>query len=495
MAREPEWLGGLVYAPWVPCTLEELRARTPARYPIRNYPDVTHSLNCQFPVEDWDPAFALTLGRECYNPRPVAEKHIHNLQAPHVIGNLVYSEGINDDINKLIWLDQDWDPDRPVIETLREIGRLFVGPDLCEGVAQGLMALERNWRGPLAANGGVETTLAQWQAMERQGGGAALASYRFKMGLQRAYYDAYVRRRLLHESDVERQALEILEKAPAGPAPVTGGRRSRGSAAAILRRRQAFDSTSATAAGSSPTSSLLRSAGRPPCRATRPSAGREALSWTASTCPSTTAGGSSPSSTACAHSPTTRRAAQRIRAIVERTNPGPGGFYHNLGTAGGLGDRGARARADLGARPRLDGCALCRLRAGGPAPLLRRAVAGQGPARGAARLDQLRVGELPHAAAPAATPAVESGAPYRLRVVYFKCRHAPLVRLLAGGIVVHEALRVGDATMDAGLRPGPRVRDPARSDARRPAGPRVAAAAGHPHVRRVGDLAHARGGT
>jgi hypothetical protein len=54
---------------------------------------------------------ALTLGREFVNPRPRDEKHIHNLYCRYMVGSVCYSEGINDDLNKFIWLDQEWNPD------------------------------------------------------------------------------------------------------------------------------------------------------------------------------------------------------------------------------------------------------------------------------------------------------------------------------------------------------------------------------------------------
>jgi len=80
--------------------------------------------------------------------------------------------------------------------------------------AQGLLALEGNWRGPLLANSGVETTLQQFQGLERKASPAQLKNWRFQQALFRAYYDAYTRARLLHETDLEQQALEHLRQAP-----------------------------------------------------------------------------------------------------------------------------------------------------------------------------------------------------------------------------------------------------------------------------------------
>ena len=211
--EEPEWLGGIVFGPWEKDPLPVLRARIPDKYPIRRYPDITHSLSCQYPIYNWDLAFGLTLGRECINPRPVAEKHVHNLLKEYASGSLSYSEGINDDVNKFIWSGQDWDSNTPVIDTLRDFARVFIGPELCEGVAQGLMALERNFDGPLATSMNVTVTLNQWREMEKIYPKAAKASYRFQQGLFRAYFDAYIQRRLIHETELENKAMEALKTA------------------------------------------------------------------------------------------------------------------------------------------------------------------------------------------------------------------------------------------------------------------------------------------
>jgi hypothetical protein len=113
------------------------------------------------------PAWALTEGRESINPRPLEEARIFRLFQPHTIGFISYSEGSNDDVNKFVWSALGWNPDQDVTEILRQYSRYFIGDAFSESFAQGLLALERNWHGPLAANTGVDATLAQFQAMER----------------------------------------------------------------------------------------------------------------------------------------------------------------------------------------------------------------------------------------------------------------------------------------------------------------------------------------
>jgi len=209
--KKPEWLGGVVFAPWIKTLIQEMRAVVDADIPIRRYPDITHNVACQYPVKEWDIAFALSLHRECYNPRPLAMKSIHNAFDQFAAGSITYSEGINDDVNKFIWGDQDWDPETPLIETLRDYCRLFISPDYADELAQGFMAEEKNWVGPLLANSQVAITLTQWRDIEKSASGEVLNNYRFQMGLSRAYYDAYIQQRLINETNLEMRALEVLE--------------------------------------------------------------------------------------------------------------------------------------------------------------------------------------------------------------------------------------------------------------------------------------------
>jgi len=213
--EKPAWLGGVVFGPQVRLPLPKLRERVPAHYPIRHYPDITHSRQCQYPVPDWDMAYAVTEARECINPRPEDEAAIFRATQPYTIGFLTYSEGCNDDVNKAVWSALGWDPDAKVSDIVRDYSRYFIGERYADSFAQGLLALERNWRGPLLANAGVEVTLAQFQALERAAEPRDRKNWRFQQALFRAYYDAYTRRRLIYETDLEARAMEWLRQAPA----------------------------------------------------------------------------------------------------------------------------------------------------------------------------------------------------------------------------------------------------------------------------------------
>ena len=216
LKTQPAWLSGVVFGPQVRMSLPELRAAVPQRYPIRHYPDITHSRQSQYPVPDWDVAYALTEARETINPRPVDEANIFRLLQPYTVGFLTYSEGCNDDVNKMVWSALGWNPDADVTGILRDYARYFIGERYADSFAQGLLALERNWRGPLATNSGVETALQQFQEMERSAAPQVLANWRFQQALYRAYYDAYTRRRLLGETALENKAMFELRTRGAG---------------------------------------------------------------------------------------------------------------------------------------------------------------------------------------------------------------------------------------------------------------------------------------
>jgi glycosyl hydrolase family 20 len=231
LKKQPAWLSGVVFGPQIRMSLAKLRELVPSRYPIRHYPDITHSRQCQYPVPDWDVAFAVTEAREGINPRPLGEARIFRLLQPYTMGFLTYSEGCNDDVNKFVWSALGWDADADVAGILREYSRYFIGERYADSFAQGLLALERGWQGPLATNGGVYSTLAQFQAMERAAAPQELQNWRFQQALYRAYYDAYARSRLLYENELEDRAMDTLRGARA-----TGAMAAMSEAESILDR-------------------------------------------------------------------------------------------------------------------------------------------------------------------------------------------------------------------------------------------------------------------
>jgi hypothetical protein len=213
--EKPDWLTGIVYGPQVRISLEQLRKEVPEQYLIRRYPDITHNYDAQYPVADWDFAFAATANRESINPRPAAQKMIFNLTGTNNYhGFITYSEGVNDDVNKMVWSSLGWNPDANLMEVLQDYSRYFIGPKHAGDFAQGMLDLENNWEGLLIGNNSIYTTLLKFQSMEREALPNVRLNWRFQLALFRAYYDAYTRSRLLTETQLEEKAMSILRRAP-----------------------------------------------------------------------------------------------------------------------------------------------------------------------------------------------------------------------------------------------------------------------------------------
>jgi hypothetical protein len=209
--NKPTWLQGVVSGPSSP-PMAETRFRLPKNYQHREYPDLTHNVRCEFPVERWDQAYALTLGREAINPRPFFFAGIHGKYAASTDGFVSYSDGCHDDINKIVWSQRAWDPTKSVNEILNDYGRFFFGWQLASDAADGISALENNWQGPLAQNGGVEATFLFWKNLETANP-QLKNNWRWQMLVLRAYYDTYTRRRLIYEQGLEKTGNALLAQA------------------------------------------------------------------------------------------------------------------------------------------------------------------------------------------------------------------------------------------------------------------------------------------
>ena len=198
---------------------------------IRNYPDITHNVDCQFPVRIWDLAFALTLHRECYNPRPLAMKTIQNVSRLHLRFALVFRRH------------------QRRREQVR-LGRSGLGSfDAGDrNIARLLSVVHQpcRWRrnSPGTSGAGKELGGAAGRQSPGRGHARTMAGtgedvhagceggYRFQMGLLRAYYDAYVKRRLIRETELEAKATEALRRT----------RPARGPWLRCRERRPSFDS-------------------------------------------------------------------------------------------------------------------------------------------------------------------------------------------------------------------------------------------------------------
>lgn len=219
MQKLPKEIDGVVIGPNKAMEIDELRKALPARYPLRFYPDITHNVRCEYPVHfdrnDWHFAYAATLSRESVNPRPREFQTLHRLTRGYVLGSVSYSEGVHDDLNKMLWADMDFYGEIDIRVTLEDYARLFFPSADPELVADAILGLEQNWEGDPALLPSVEDTLEKWQKIG-ENTPSLYENWRYILYLFRASADAFVRRKRIFELSLIRQAKKALEKSEAG---------------------------------------------------------------------------------------------------------------------------------------------------------------------------------------------------------------------------------------------------------------------------------------
>ena len=327
---QPAWLDGIVFGPQVRMSLPELRAAVPAQYPIRHYPDITHSRQCQYPVPDWDVAYAATEGRECINPRPLGQATIFRLLQPHTIGFLTYSEGCNDDVNKAVWSGLGWDPETPVIDILRDYCRLLhrrpLPGQLRAGTAGAGAKLARPAGGQCRSRDDARAIPSDGTSKPTE---AELKNWRFQQALYRAYYDAYVRRRLLAERNTEARALEC-----SGEEQSNATEKALHDAEAILDSGQTAAQsppTCAAAFSNWPTTLFDSIRMQSSVKLYQAIAVDRGATLDTVDMPLNNRRWLKRRFAAIRKLPTEADRESALREIVEWTNPGPGGFYDDLG--------------------------------------------------------------------------------------------------------------------------------------------------------------------
>lgn len=209
--KHPQWLGGVVYGPWTDHLLRECRKLTPDDIPVRGYPDICHSLCCQFPVHEWDTAFALTAGRECYNPRPREHKKIHESCKNYLIGNIPYTEGIADDVSKYIWLCLDWDSSKSSFEILCDFAHNFISSEYCGELASAISGIEDVSYGNASDVSKARSVYDSFRRLEKLLPDFGKNSYRFKMPYLMASYYYYICKRSVYEAEIEQDAFKVFD--------------------------------------------------------------------------------------------------------------------------------------------------------------------------------------------------------------------------------------------------------------------------------------------
>lgn len=209
--NSPDWLIGVVSGPNSP-EVASTRFELPKKYKHRWYPDITHTLRTGFPLKKWDQAFILTEGREISNPMPFYYTDLFKKFIPFTDGFISYSDGVHDDVNKMLYNELAWNSQKSVLKILEEYCRFFFGNVLARKGAVGILSLEKNWDGPVERNVMLELSFSFWKELNSTHP-ELKNNWRWQLLNLRSYYDTYQARRKIYEKALEEKANGVMAQA------------------------------------------------------------------------------------------------------------------------------------------------------------------------------------------------------------------------------------------------------------------------------------------
>ena len=215
LEKLPDEFDMIIMGPNHAFPIDELRKKIPAKYPLRFYPDITHNLRCEYPVnflkDDWHFAFANTLSRESVNPRPTEFKTLHNLYSQYTAGSISYSEGVHDDVNKAVWSALEWNKSTSLREILTDYARFFMYGADAERLADCIFTLEKSWQGEPLYNPCIDNVFNELTSLKNEYPHLE-NNWRFMLLYFRATCDKLVKERRKEETLLCENAVNYLKK-------------------------------------------------------------------------------------------------------------------------------------------------------------------------------------------------------------------------------------------------------------------------------------------
>jgi len=230
--KQPAYLNGMVYGPWTRRGITEVRNDLPGQYVIRHFPDICHPRWCQYPIPQWERAFAMVWPRnKSIYAMPAMMLDIYQATRENTTGSLPYNHtGAYNDLNKFVWAAAGWNSETNVEPILFNYAKAFFAhdfmklPDGISGeklskedfllkaaqyVAEGLQLLELNWTGHLKDNQSIENALEHWIRISNCIGGPE-KNWRVEMFLYKARIDAQIKRKYDAEMQAQKEVYEII---------------------------------------------------------------------------------------------------------------------------------------------------------------------------------------------------------------------------------------------------------------------------------------------
>jgi hypothetical protein len=149
-AKKPDWVDYILADNFEDYPRYPLDKGVPGGFPLLNFPDIS-----MYGQNPW--------GGYGANPHPGRLQARWNETKDKLSGGFPYSEGIYEDLNKVICAQLYWAPDRPALETVKEYAAYEFSPEVADDVTSIVKIFEKNhFRNQIG-----ESAVTAYQLMER----------------------------------------------------------------------------------------------------------------------------------------------------------------------------------------------------------------------------------------------------------------------------------------------------------------------------------------
>jgi len=200
LERDAGWIDGVLADNSNDFPAWPLEHPLPGGLPLYNFPEI--SMQGMYP---W--------GGFGANPRPRHWQRIREKLRGRIQGGFPYSEGIYEDVNKIIWAQGFWDGSRPTAEILREYAAYEFSPghadEICEAMTRMEDTLDRYGLKIANLDGATEI----WDTIKRVDAELpawAKSAWRWRLVYLRALIDAELKANDLEPNDAVREAVREI---------------------------------------------------------------------------------------------------------------------------------------------------------------------------------------------------------------------------------------------------------------------------------------------
>lgn len=199
-------------------SLQEAARRIPVDYTLVLGPDVTHTFQPQYGLEQIDPALLWLHTYESPFARPMGYHEVFRATAAASAGVALYSEGLYDDVNKALWAEWTWSPDLSPRGAALAYAHWWFGEGAAQFVAEAIVLSEANWETPLRGNDQVEQVVLQLdQAEMRIPPHLKEGNWRWTMWRLRGLLDLLVQQKLTLADETHREVNTLFREALTRP--------------------------------------------------------------------------------------------------------------------------------------------------------------------------------------------------------------------------------------------------------------------------------------